>query len=92
VPGVYDPAMPVDPDSPVVEVGMEVRVLLRSGEDQRGEVVQLGEQSLVLGRVGNYGFQETETLYVDIVKIEVESAPQWAAVGLGVVGVTLVLT
>ncbi len=46
VPGVYDPAMPADPDSPVVEVGMEVRVLLRSGEDQRGEVVQLGEQSL----------------------------------------------
>ncbi|MDX2474934.1 MAG: hypothetical protein QNL91_14665 [Candidatus Krumholzibacteria bacterium] len=91
VPGFSDPTLPAGPDSPVVEVGMDVRVLLRSGVVHKGEVLGLDGKTLVLGKVGNYGFEETEILFVDINKVEVESASEMASAGVRTVGTTMVV-
>lgn len=41
---------------------------------------------LSLGRVGNYGFEETRILLSDIDRVEVEAMPKAASQSLGVVG------
>lgn len=70
---------------------MDVRVLLRSGVVHKGEVLGLDGKTLVLGKVGNYGFEETEILFVDINKVEVESASEMASAGVRTVGTTMVV-
>ncbi len=63
-----------------------VRVELRSGDVVKGEVSRVSEDSIVIGRVGNYGYEETVYSRSEIGKIEVYDPSFWSTV-LVVVGV-----
>ena len=86
VPGYIDPVSPEDSDRPEVAVGRDAKVTLHSGDVHVGEVLRIGEDSLALGRVGNYGVEETEILYQDISKVEVEVGSKPASIAVRSVG------
>ena len=67
-------------------MGRDAKVTLRSGDVYVGEVLRIGEESLALGRVGNYGVEETEILYQDISKVEVEVGSKPASIAVRSVG------
>ncbi len=86
VPGTGNPSQPLDPTAPVLAEGMVAKVHLLSGETLQGEVVSFDSEYLSIGRVGNYGFEETKILLSDIDRVEVESMPKEASLSLGVAG------
>lgn len=73
IPGVTDPLEAEDTDAPVLSEGMVAKVYLLTGDILQGEVVSFDSEVLTIGRVGNYGFEETNILFSDIDQVEVES-------------------
>ncbi len=43
----------------VLAVGDDAVVVLLDGKEHKGEVIEISPSSLVLGRTGNYGYEET---------------------------------
>jgi hypothetical protein len=72
IPGVDD-TLDQGKDAPVLSEGMVAKVHLLTGETLKGEVVRFDTEVLTIGRVGNYGFEETDVLFSEIEMIEVES-------------------
>jgi hypothetical protein len=72
IPGMDDP-MEQGKDEPVLSEGMVAKVHLLTGDTLKGEVVRFDTEVLTIGRVGNYGFEETDVLFSEIEMIEVES-------------------
>jgi hypothetical protein len=77
-------------DHPPVAVGDNVTVELRSGEVLTGEVLELADDHLVMGKPGNFGRQETPVPYADIATISVNKLTSGGTVA--VAGVSVVLT
>jgi hypothetical protein len=73
IPGVDDPSPPQDDDAPQLSEGMKAKVYLVSGERFEGEVVRYDAEFLTIGRVGNYGFEETAIPHAEIERVEVET-------------------
>ena len=59
---------------------------LFDGEVKTGEILALTPESITLGKVGNYGFEEAVIPVSSIAKIEVEPASSTGSRILGVVG------
>ena len=57
-----------------VKTGWSVRIALRSGESVSGEVSQILDESLALGKLGNYGYEERIIKFGEVESIEVEQA------------------
>ena len=71
LPGEAPIARQEAPTVRTVRVGMRARVTLRTGKKVEGEVLEAGEDSITLGKVGNYGLEKTVIPVVDIVSIEI---------------------
>ena len=75
-------------------VGMRARVTLWTGETVEGEIMDVEEDSLTLGKVGNYGLEETVIPAADIAFIEINEPTETAnfiAAVLVTSGTTLIL-
>lgn len=70
---------------PPVKVGMQARVLLRSGQERDGEVLEVSEDAVVLGKVGNYGLERTVIPAGDIISIEIEEPTGFTSAATNVV-------
>lgn len=79
------------PEESAIYAGMEVQVILTSGEKLTGEVVRFSENELVLFRPGNYGRQERAIPKSEIISIAENTIPGPVNVLLTVFGVTAVL-
>ncbi len=86
IPGKLDPVGTPVSDRPVVTKGMDARIHLKNGETITGEVVELTDEFITVGRVGNYGFELTDVVFDSIETIEVEDASKLASVGMGIFG------
>lgn len=63
-----------DPERPTVEVGKTVTVRLLDREQLEGTVIAVSPDTLVLGKGGNYGWQEMPIATDRIASIEIREA------------------
>jgi len=74
----FPPREPSGESSPSSETyvnkGQEARVVLKNGNSFKGTVTQVWPDSVSIGKVGNYGFEETVFLASEVDRIEVEKA------------------
>ncbi len=54
----------------ILKKGSHVRLTLKTGEEISGDVIEIGEDYLVFGKVGNYGLEKQYYHLDDISKIE----------------------
>jgi hypothetical protein len=73
-----------------IRVGSEVEIVMITGEKTSGEVVRISENELVVGRAGNYGFEENTIDRQDIVRVEVRKETGVATVAATTVGVLVI--
>jgi hypothetical protein len=73
IPGVDDPFEQPPDDAPVLAEGMQAKVHLLTGETLEGEVVGFDSEILTIGRVGNYGFEETNISFTEVARVDVEA-------------------
>ncbi len=60
------------PEEPLAKIGQTVKVTTTDGSKFEGEVVSVSVGEIVLGKPGNYGFEETVIRAEDIVEIKTE--------------------
>lgn len=70
------------PEDPLVEVGDDVTVTLVDGRALAGRLISLQSDHLVIGRPGNFGWDETEVAFADIDQITVAGTTAWGKVAL----------
>lgn len=74
----------------MVQVGETVRVFLKSGNEARGEVLEMDLERVVLGKPGNYGYREETYYAIEIDRIEAGRSTGVGRFGGGImVGATL---
>lgn len=73
-------------------VGQSARVTLKSGEQEVGEVVDISDAEITLGRPSNFGFQRIAISIVGIELVEVQQAGRMESVIYGVLIGASVLT
>jgi hypothetical protein len=73
-----------------VKAGQMARIVLKSGDIVEGEVTVANSDSLVVGVIGNYGFEESVVLAADIIRIEVEANSLSGSIAAGLVGAAAV--
>lgn len=71
-----EPAAEVGGNLPVVEAGQEVTVVTLDGKEHEGEVVSASPDRIVLGKTGNYGFEESVFAAKDIAEIKRQEIPK----------------
>jgi hypothetical protein len=74
----------------VIKVGQEVRIFTSGGNKVVGEVVRLSSETVVVGKIGNYGPEETSVAVINIVKIESRYSSRAVSWSFGVVGVIVI--
>ena len=81
-----------NPDIPVLEKHSKVRVELKTGDRLTGEVLHIADDTITLGKFGNYGFEKSVIQISDIEKIETEAATKTgsAVVTIFIVGAVVV--
>lgn len=84
LPGHAEDAAQADTQLPVVTVGAPASAKLWTGKTITGEVTAVTDNSVTIGRVGNYGFEEHVILARDIAELKAEdrSSPAYAAASL----------
>jgi len=92
LPGDIGPEEQRKPDRPLVKLGMIARVGLKSGAQVTGEVLQISETAITLGKVGNYGLEKTVIPIVEIAKIEVEAESDTAVFLVSAVSAVAIAT
>lgn len=69
----------------MVQTGQEVVVHLKSGDEERGEVLAADREALVIGKPGNYGYREITIPAREILNIEISDVSAWDALaGVGI--------
>jgi len=93
LPGNMESVGEPDEGIPVVEVGQYVKIVLVDGTTFEGEVISVSKEDLVLGKPGNYGFEEMVFKSGEIAEIQTQTVPGWVSgVALGTaIFVTLVI-
>ena len=76
-------------DQPILKEKMQARVYLKSGEVHIGEVVQISDSEVTIGRTGNYGFEETAFRLDEIEKVEVPAGSKVASVIVSTTGIVV---
>ncbi|MCP4290251.1 MAG: hypothetical protein GY780_00275 [bacterium] len=81
-----------DASPKIVKKGARLRLTLKTGEEISGEVIEIGEDYLAFGKVGNYGLEKQYYHLDDIAKIEVSLTTSFTKImtsTLVIVGVVL---
>ncbi len=78
------------PAEDVVQAGQTARIIMNNGTSITGSVIEVSSESITLGKVGNYGFEETVVLAAEIERIEIESGSLSSTVIAGVLSVAAV--
>ena len=74
----------------IVQVGQVGRIFLKNGTSISGTITEVSAESVIVGKVGNYGFEETLILATDIERIEVESRSPMDPLMTGLVGTIVI--
>lgn len=88
IPGNYSLSETRDGEQQELAIGDTVRVTITSGNIYTGNIVTLSSDEIVLGKKGNFGYEEQAINLSEIVTIEVEG-PKGA---FGLLGDTLLIT
>jgi riboflavin transporter FmnP len=73
-----------------VQKGQVARIFLKNGASIAGTVTKVSPESVTIGKVGNYGFEEALILATEIERIEVESSSSQESIAAGVVGTVVI--
>jgi len=82
------------PPPPMVRKSMEVRVTTVSDGILTGTVTALTDSSLTVAKVGNYGLEENEIPFDEVMRVESEQGSEGATVVAGVLafmGITVAI-
>ncbi|MEN8163336.1 MAG: hypothetical protein ABFS37_04340 [Acidobacteriota bacterium] len=75
LPRETEPVHEVGGNDPVVKIGQVVTIVTVDGSEHDGEVVAVSAGQIVLGKSGNYGFEETVFQAEDIKEIKTRKIP-----------------
>lgn len=90
VPGEISPVESL-PKGNNLKVGSSVRIWLKSGRKETGDIFEVTDQSITLAKPSNYGLKKTTILFMDIEKIEVTHISGLESVVVNTLGITLLV-
>ncbi len=72
IPGNYSPAETQEQENRELLVGDSVRVTLIEGDILTGNIKNISSQEIIIGKTGNFGYEEIAVSLPDISTVEVE--------------------